>query len=67
MLSRADLNTLRLDYSRMRGDYSASVAVRDFVKAFGHSVMEGTMAPSEGGHGLTGHGVAIDFVIIITP
>ena len=29
--------------------------------------MEGTMAPSESGHGLTGHGVAIDFLIIITP
>ena len=66
MLSRADLNTLRLDYGRMRGDYSASVTVRDFVKAFGHAVMEGTMALSEGGNGPAERGVGIVVLIIVT-
>ena len=35
-------------------------------KAFGHAVMEGMMALSQGGRGPTERGFAIDFLIVVT-
>ena len=54
---------------RLRRAYAygaQEIASPRLPKAFGHGVMEGTMALSEGGHGPAGHGVSIDFLIIVT-
>ena len=38
----------------------------DGQKSFGHAVMEGTMAQSEGRHGPAERGPATDFLIVVT-